>query len=177
MSKSPISSWACLEFVWDGRATLAGFSWLFCDTSTSFLMSRPPLRSFWLSVKYWFGWLRENPGSSTWNKQNKFSKQMTILAFEIKPGINNCTETGYTGIFRLVASMQSLLSFSLWLSLSLMNSWSCITFRTLRNPYVSKYRGYGCLIMLQSQHAPDAPHESNFQTHLSESSAQGPYGS
>ncbi len=31
--------------------------------------------------------------------------------------------------------------------------------------------------MLQSQQAPDAPHESNFQTHLSESSARGPCGS
>lgn len=68
-SKSPISSWACLVFAWDGRDVFVGFSWLLCDISTSFLMSRPPPRSFWLSVKYWLGWLRENPASSTCNKQ------------------------------------------------------------------------------------------------------------
>lgn len=68
-SKSPISSWACLVFAWDGREMFGGFSWLLCDISTSFLMSRPPPRSFWLSVKYWLGWLRENPASSTCNKQ------------------------------------------------------------------------------------------------------------
>lgn len=35
---------------------------------------------------------------------------------------------------------------------------SCIV--TSSNSFVLKCRGYGCLIMLQTQHAPDAPHES-----------------
>lgn len=47
---------------------------------------------------------------------------------------------------------------------------SCIT--TSSYSFVLKCRGYGCLIMLQTQHAPDAPHESK-PVRLSETSAPG----
>lgn len=86
---SDISAKPCEAFVAASRAPLAAAP--SCDLwlSASRFRSFPPPKIFWLSIKYWLGWLSEKLASSTCQQRRKGEKMLVVLPIQSYINSNN----------------------------------------------------------------------------------------